>query len=32
LIAAPSTTKNKEVKRYPEMHQTQKGNQWYFGM
>jgi IS5 family transposase len=32
LIAAPSSTKNKEGKRYPEMHQTQKGNQWYFGM
>jgi transposase, IS5 family len=29
LIAAPSSTKNKEGKRDPEMHQTQKGNQWY---
>jgi transposase, IS5 family len=26
------TTKNKEGKRDPEMHQTKKGNQWYFGM
>jgi len=32
LIAAPSSTKNQEGKRYPEMHQTKKGNQWYFGM
>ena len=32
LIAAPSSTKNKEKKRDPEMHQTRKGNQWYFGM
>ena len=32
LIAAPSSTKNKEKKRDPEMHQTKKGNQWYFGM
>jgi IS5 family transposase len=32
LIAAPSSTKNREKKRDPEMHQTQKGNQWYFGM
>ena len=31
LIAAPSSTKNKEGKRDPEMHQTKKGNQWYFG-
>jgi IS5 family transposase len=29
---APSTTKNKEGKRDPEMHQTRKGQQWYFGM
>ena len=28
LIAAPSSTKNKEEKRDPEMHQTKKGNQW----
>ena len=32
LIAAPSSTKNKEGKRDPEMHQTKKGNQLYFGM
>ena len=29
LIAAPSSTKSKDGKRDPEMHQTQKGNQWY---
>jgi len=27
----PSSTKNREEKRDPEMHQTKKGNQWYFG-
>jgi len=32
LIAAPSSTKNKARKRDPEMHQTKKGHQWYFGM
>jgi IS5 family transposase len=32
LIAAPSSTKNKIGQRDPEMHQTKKGNQWYFGM
>jgi IS5 family transposase len=32
LIAAAPSTKNKERKRDPEMHQTKKGNQWYFGM
>lgn len=32
LIAAPSSTKNKDSKRDPEMHQTKKGNQWYYGM
>lgn len=32
LIAAPSSTKNKEKQRDPAMHQTKKGNQWYFGM
>jgi IS5 family transposase len=32
LIAAPSSTKNKKGARDPEMHQTKKGNQWYFGM
>ncbi|WP_405118950.1 IS5 family transposase [Pseudomonas leptonychotis] len=32
LINAPSSTKNKDKKRDPEMHQTKKGNQYYFGM
>jgi IS5 family transposase len=32
LIAAPSSTKNKKKERDPDMHQTKKGNQWYFGM
>ncbi len=32
LIAAPSSTKNVDGKRDPEMHQTKKGNQWHFGM
>ena len=32
LIDAPSSTKNKDGQRDPEMHQTKKGNQWYFGM
>ena len=32
LISAPSSTKNREGKRDGEMHQTKKGNQWYFGM
>jgi IS5 family transposase len=32
LIATPSSTKNKEGKRDPEMHQTKKGSQWYYGM
>jgi transposase, IS5 family len=32
LIAAPSSTKNRAGKRDPEMHQTKKGNQWYYGM
>ena len=32
IIAAPSSTKNKDGKRDPEMHQTKKGNQWHFGM
>src|SRR6218665_2817315 len=31
IIAAPSSTKNQEGERDPEMHQTKKGNQWYFG-
>ena len=32
LIAAPSSTKNQKRERDPEMHQTKKGNQWYFGL
>lgn len=32
IINAPSSTKNKKKQRDPEMHQTKKGNQWYFGM
>ena len=32
IIAAPSSTKNEHGKRDPEMHQTKKGNQWYFGL
>jgi transposase, IS5 family len=32
LIAAPSSTKNQEKQRDLEMHQTRKGNPWYFGM
>ena len=32
LIAAPSSTKNSTKSRDPEMHQSKKGNQWYFGM
>ena len=32
IIAAPSSTKNRDKKRDPDMHQTRKGNQWYFGM
>ena len=32
IIAAPSSTKNREGERDPEMHQTKKGNQWHFGM
>ena len=31
IIAAPSSTKNSKKKRDPAMHQTKKGNQWYFG-
>jgi IS5 family transposase len=31
-IAAPSSTKNSDGKRDPEMHQTKKGNLWHFGM
>lgn len=32
IIAAPSSTKNAEKARDPEMQQTRKGNQWHFGM
>lgn len=32
LIAAPSSTKNPSGERDPEMHQSKKGNAWYFGM
>ena len=32
LIAAPTSTKNKDKKRDPEMHSSKKGNQWHFGM
>jgi len=32
IINAPSSTKNAKGQRDPEMHQTKKGNQWYFGM
>jgi transposase, IS5 family len=32
IINAASSTKNREKARDPEMHQTKKGNQWYFGM
>jgi IS5 family transposase len=32
IIAAPSSTKNADKQRDPEMHQTRKGKQWYFGM
>src|SRR6201987_5801567 len=31
IIAAPSSTKNAKNERDPEMHQTKKGNQFYFG-
>jgi IS5 family transposase len=32
IIGAPSSTKNEQKARDPEMHQTRKGKQWYFGM
>jgi len=32
IINAPSSTKNQEKKRDPDMHSTKKGNQYYFGM
>ena len=31
IIEAPSSTKKKAGERNPEMHQTKKDNQWYFG-
>jgi len=32
IINAPSSTKNARQERDPEMHQTRKGKQWFFGM
>ncbi len=32
ILGAASSTKNRDKARDPEMHQTRKGNQWYFGM
>jgi IS5 family transposase len=32
IITAPGSTKNRQKERDPEMHQTKKGTQWYFGM
>jgi len=32
IIDAPSSTKNQDGERDPEMHQAKKGEQWYFGM
>ena len=32
IIDAPSSTKNVEKARDPEMHQIRKGNEWRFGM
>ena len=32
IIAAPSSTKNNDGERDPEMHQVKKGNEWHFGM
>ena len=32
IIGAPSSTKNEGKQRDPEMHQTRKGKQWFFGM
>lgn len=32
IIVAPSSTKNEKRERDPEMHQSKKGNQWYYGM
>ncbi len=32
IVSAPTSTKNRKKTRDPEMHQTKKGNEWYFGM
>lgn len=32
ILSAPSSTKNQTGERDPQMHQTRKGQQWYFGM
>lgn len=32
IIHAPTSTKNSSGTRDPEMHQTRKGNQWFFGL
>ena len=32
IISAPPSTKNRDKRRDADMHQTKKGNQWYFGM
>ena len=32
IIYAPPSTRNRKRERDPEMHQTRKGNQWFFGM
>jgi len=32
ILQAPGSTKNREQQRDPEMHQTRKGKDWYFGM
>jgi IS5 family transposase len=32
ILHAPTSTKNREQRRDPEMHKTKKGKQWYFGM
>jgi transposase, IS5 family len=32
ILHAPTSTKNREQQRDPEMHQTKKGKQWYLGM
>lgn len=32
IVSAPPSAKNQQQQRDPQMHQTRKGNQWYFGM